>query len=420
MLPVVPLHATTAAHGGKAATLGRLHRLGLPVPDGFVVPAEVAVEHLPAAVGTGLGELTGTERADAAVAVRSSASDEDGARTSAAGQYETTLGVVGVDDVVAAVVACRASSHGVRATAYHAAMSYDAGRPADGAQTGVEVAVVVQRLVDARVAGVLFTAGFDGGRTVIEASWGLGESVVQGAVDPDRWTVVAGRVVDHRTGSKRTRVDRPPAGAGTVVRDVRPADRDRPCLEDATVLAVAALGERVADLLGGPQDVEWAVDDDGTLWLLQARPVTATLPPDRCERAMRPVPGAIPGPSPAHSESRDRPGAVLTGVAGSSGWATGPARVVRGPDDFAAVRPGDVLVCRETDPAWTPLFGVAAAVVTETGGLLSHAAIVARELRLPAVLGVPGAVRALHGAGTVDVDGDAGTVTLEPPGAKPF
>ncbi|GAB6939584.1 PEP/pyruvate-binding domain-containing protein [Isoptericola variabilis] len=387
MPDTVPLDDAAPEHGGKAAALGALRRAGLPVPDGFVVPATLPGPELAGAVAAGLGRL-GTS---GAVAVRSSAADEDGARASAAGQYDTVLGAVGTDRVVAAVATCRASAAGPRATAYRAATS-GTGRhdgPAD-------VAVVVQRLVDARAAGVLFTGPPTGtAHTVVEASWGLGESVVQGAVDPDRWTVAlgsvdGGRITDRRTGGKRTRVDRSPGG--TAVRDVPAADRDRPCLDDDTVLRLADLGQRVADVRGGPQDVEWAVDDAGTLWLLQARPVTAALPASPAERGER------------------NDGGVLRGAGASGGRASGPARVVRGPDDFAAVRPGDVLVCRETDPAWTPLFGVVAAVVTETGGLLSHAAIVARELRLPAVLGVPAATAALRDAGTVTVDGDAGTV----------
>ena len=378
----VPLDDAAPAHGGKAAALGALRRAGLPVPDGFVVPAAVASHDLPAAVDAGARELAGRAGGpvDTPVAVRSSATDEDGDRASAAGQYDTVLGVSGTGPVVAAVATCRASAAGPRATAYRAQAS---GAPTR-APSDVAVAVVVQRLVDACAAGVLFT---DDEHTVVEASWGLGESVVQGAVDPDRWTVADGRVVERRTGSKRTRVDR--TADGTAARDVPPADRDRPCLDDDAVLHLAALGRQVADLRGGPQDVEWAVDDAGTVWLLQARPVTATLPDSparRCERG------------------------VLRGTGASGGRASGPARVVRGPDDFGAVRPGDVLVCRETDPAWTPLFGVVAAVVTETGGLLSHAAIVARELRLPAVLGVPAATDVLRDAGTVTVDGDAGTV----------
>jgi len=102
----------------------------------------------------------------------------------------------------------------------------------------------------------------------------------------------------------------------------------------------------------------------------------------------------------------------LTGTAAGSGTATGAARIVRGPSDFACVRPGDILICPYTDPAWTPLLRIASGVVTEVGGVLSHAAIVARELRIPAVVGVPDATTRLHDGDTVTLDGAAGTVTL--------
>ncbi|TGJ96963.1 hypothetical protein DLJ96_02675, partial [Actinotalea fermentans ATCC 43279 = JCM 9966 = DSM 3133] len=104
---------------------------------------------------------------------------------------------------------------------------------------------------------------------------------------------------------------------------------------------------------------------------------------------------------------------LLRGAAGSSGVATGPARIVRGPADFSHVRPGDVLVCPLTDPAWTPLLRVVAGVVTETGGVLSHAAIVARERRIPAVLGVAGATGLIPDGSVVTVDGEAGKITVE-------
>ncbi len=135
---------------------------------------------------------------------------------------------------------------------------------------------------------------------------------------------------------------------------------------------------------------------DGEVWLLQARPMTALPAPG--------VPAAHTGTTPPN---RTAP----TGTASSPGVATGPVRVVRDVDGFAAVQRGDVLVCRTTDPAWTPLFGIVAAVVTETGGMLSHASIVAREVGIPAVVGAAGALDALADGTLVTVDGDRGLVT---------
>ena len=187
-----------------------------------------------------------------------------------------------------------------------------------------------------------------------------------------------------------SRIDR--RGTHLVTSEVPEPDRRRPTLDDATADRLAGLGRRIAGVLGGAQDVEWAVVD-GDLWVLQARPTTADLPVRRSSTVS---------------------GATLVGTPCSRGTATGTARVVRGPDDFARVRPGDILVCPWTDPSWTPLLHLAAGVVTETGGVLSHAAIVARERRIPAVLGIAGATTTLHDATTITIDGTAGTVTTHP------
>lgn len=395
--------------GPKAGALGTLLRAGMPVPAGAVVPmavfeavardlglarlgrswsdaarraiGEAPVPHaLRDAVGRALEGL-----GDAAVAVRSSATDEDTVRTSAAGQHESVLAVRGVDDVVDAIRACWVSLYSPRAVAYRSASSASVVRPSMG--------VLVQRLVDADVSGVLFT-GLTRDATQIEASWGLGPSVVGGTVTPDAYRVVtADGAVSRRLGDKRTRVDR--HGTRLVTVEVPDADRRRPTLDDATAARIALLGGAAARVLGGAQDVEWAMTGDD-LWVLQARPVTADVP------APRP---------PAHHA---HPPGTLTGTPGSRGTATGPARVVRGPGDFTRVRAGDVLVCPWTDPGWTPLLGVVAGVVTEEGGALSHAAIVARERGIPAVLGVRDATTRLRDGTVVTVDGAAGTVGAPP------
>lgn len=383
--------AVPATSGGKAATLARLLRAGLPVPPGFVIPiaayaeagaARRQVERAPMspaladAIAAALVRLAG-EPGEAHVAVRSSATGEDTADATAAGQHDTFLGVSGPDRVVEAVRACWASLWSERAVAYRR------WRAAGGTAEPPATAVLVQRLVDAEVAGVMFT----GTDIRLEASWGLGESVVSGRVTPDSWVVSGDSVVRRSLGAKRERVDR--GDARVVTREVPPADRERFCLADDDVVRLARLGRETARLLGAPQDIEWAIAD-GRIWLLQARPITT--------------------PLPAAPPSRVAGDTALTGTPGSPGVAAGPARVVHGPGDFGRVRPGDVLVCRTTDPAWTPLFGVVVAVVTETGGLLSHAAIVAREQGLPAVLAVPGAMTALPDGATVEVDGGTGRV----------
>ena len=428
---IVPLRdAAVTTCGGKAGALGALLRAGLPVPDGFVVPFDVyrLLTHDPdAADEPGGSDVDGEGRADrppgavylraietrpfpagfldelahgldelgdVPVAVRSSADSEDTVHASGAGQHESVLAVRGVAEVADAVRTCWASLHSPRAISYRG--THGAGHPVGGPV----MAVLIHRLVDAEVSGVMFTPAEPGGSTEIEASWGLGPSVVGGTVTPDAYRVAADGSVTSTVSDKRTRLDRD--GARLVTRDAPATDRERPTLQDATVARLAQLGQQVAAVLGGPQDIEWAITggpqdiewaiDGGRFWVLQARPITATLPP---------ASSGVPVASPSS----------LTGTPASAGTITGTARIVRGPGDFSRVRPGDILVCPYTEPAWTPLLRIAAGVVTETGGVLAHAAIVARELRIPAVVGIPDATTTLNDGDTITLDGAAGTVT---------
>lgn len=376
--------------GGKAGALGALCRADMPVPDGFVITFDDYRAARSTMPGDPLSprflEMLARELdklGDQPVAVLSSASSEDTADISAAGQYDSILAVRGVERVAAAVRDCWASFHSARAIAYHAGVDHPADDPA--------MAVLVQHLVDADTAGVMFTPADARGSTRIEASWGLGPSVVEGRVTPDTYSVTAAGWVDRIISDKATRVDRD--GTRLVTRTVPEVMRRTASLDTLTTARLARLGRDIADLLGGPQDVEWAIAG-GRVWILQARPVTAPPPPP---------PRAAASPVRA---------AMLTGTPGSPGTATGLARIIRSPGDFARVRPGDILVCPHTDPAWTPLLRIAAGVVTETGGALSHAAIVARERRIPAVLGVPHATTRISDGAHIVVDGSAGSVDV--------
>ncbi|ACZ31447.1 Pyruvate, water dikinase [Xylanimonas cellulosilytica DSM 15894] len=345
--------------GAKATTLGRLLTAGLPVPDGVVVPFDAPAANLDRLAAEAWSVL-----GPGPLAVRSSADGEDSADASMAGQHTTVLGAHTPSQVADAIRACRASASSDRAAAYRQRLGRAEPR----------MAVLIQRLVPADVAGVMFVTA-DG--AVIEAGRGLGTAVVEGRVTPERIHVDADGAI-HR----------PPTDAHTDA-----------LLDDDAVTLLVGVGRRVSTLLGGTLDVEWAVAS-GSAWILQARPITAPLP----EAAAHTGTTAL------------SPGATrLTGSPGSGGVTTGPARVVHGPADFARVRRGDVLVCPYTDPAWTPLLAVAAGVVTRTGGMLSHAAIVAREHAIPAVLGVADALDRITDGDLVTVDGDAGTVTLRRP-----
>ncbi|MFC0626269.1 PEP/pyruvate-binding domain-containing protein [Kribbella deserti] len=468
--------ADTSTSGAKAGALGSLLRAGLPVPDGFVIPFTVhQAATRDATAEPTLDGFAGTERAiavrperaesatsdalrptglldllaegldklgDVPVAVRSSADGEDTAEASRAGQYESVLAVRGVAEVAKAVQTCWESLDSSRAIAYRndpapsvasrnnppflVANRDESGRPPtyskdssadppdEPGQPGSSnipgndpaMAVLVQRLVDAEVSGVMFTSAE--GTTALEASWGLGPSVVGGTVTPDSYRVDADGSITRTIAEKRTRLDRPGAHAregygygysagerlvgGLVAGQVAADDRDRATLGDAVVVRLAGLGQEAAALLGGPLDIEWAIDND-QIWILQARPITAAPPP-------------APAVAPVASRT------LLAGTPASHGIATGTARIVRGPADFAQVRPGDILVCPYTDPAWTPLLRIAAGVVTDTGGALCHAAIVARELRLPAVVAIADATTTIRDSTLVTIDGSTGTVTI--------
>jgi pyruvate,water dikinase len=305
-----------AEAGGKAANLGELARAGLPVPAGFCLttrayldatasPALADVHHAIAATApddlAGLASLAAKARAlvlgaavparidaavraayaalggDTAVAVRSSATAEDLPFASFAGQQDTFLNVVGADAVVSAVRQCWASLWTDRAVTYRAVQGI-------GPST-VSLAVVVQRMVDAAVAGVLFTANPVTGRrheAVIDASPGLGEAVVSGAVNPDHFVIdgATGTILERRIGDKGLLI-RPLPGGGTE-RVAQPGAGSGPSLTDAQLAALELLGRRAEVHFGSPQDLEWAIGRDGGVWLTQSRPITTLYPmPDK-------------------------------------------------------------------------------------------------------------------------------------------
>lgn len=378
--------ATRECCGGKAAALGDLLRAGLPVPDGFVIPHDInqgAGHTVSSQLRTEVaGELA--RLGQPVVAVRSSALNEDTADASAAGQYESVIGVQAIESVCEAIATCWASAEASRVNDYW-------GAQADTSPSAAGMPVLVQRVIPADVSGVMFTSAHSGEPTRIEASWGLGLSVVGGTVTPDTYEVAADSSVNHRVGNKQTRIDLDTERGGVAATTVTARLQSTRTLDDDTVLALAALGTRIALIQGRPQDVEWAVAD-GTIRVLQARPITAALP-------------SAPQLAPSST-------GALRGTPGSHGTVTGAARTVRGPSDFGIVEPGDILVCPYTDPAWTPLFRIAAGVVTETGGALSHAAIVAREYGIPAVLGVSGATNRIEDGSRITLNGSVGTVTV--------
>jgi pyruvate, water dikinase len=264
--------------GGKGLHLAEMTAAGLPVPPGFVVSTAAYArdgvrEPLAAEIRAAYAQLAQREGApDPIVAVRSSATAEDLPDASFAGQQETYLGVRGADEVVARVGACWASLHGVGAVAYRERTGV--------AEAGVAMGVVVQLLVEARASGVLFTlnpSNGDRSKIVVEAAPGLGEAVVAGEVTPDRFVVdkVTLDVRERHIHEQRLahRLDR---ATGSVVRvALTSQEAAGPAIDDEELLALARLGKRLEQLAdGAPQDIEWAVRDDGEPALLQCRPET--------------------------------------------------------------------------------------------------------------------------------------------------
>jgi pyruvate,water dikinase len=398
---VIDLAESDESCGAKGRRLGQLVRAGFDVPPGFVVTADASVDDPADAerVAQALDGLT-----SGAVAVRSSAGSEDGATASFAGQFESVLGVVGADAVLAAVERCATSGRSRRARWYAARL---------GLPTEERVPVIVQQLVDADASGVVFTRDplTGGTEVVVNASWGLGPSVVDGVVTPDSVTVSVDGRLECVLGTKASRLDL--VGGRLQRSDVPPRDRERPCVSRALLRRVAREARRAASTVGEPLDLEWAVQGD-QLWILQARPITWTGSGARSQMTAMSAPA---GPDEGTS-GRAGNALLVTGTPSSPGRVSGPARLVHDVDGFDNVRRGDVLVCRTTDPAWTPLFSVVAAVVTETGGQLSHAAIVARELGIPAVVGAVGALTMVPSGRRVVVDGALGTVSQAVTGAS--
>jgi pyruvate, water dikinase len=254
--------------GGKCANLGELTGAGFPVPRGFAVTTD-ALDADPGALAAAV-ENAYRSLGEPPVAVRSSAIGEDGAEASFAGVQDTYLWRRGLDEVLDALRRCWASVGNAEAVAYRAERGLAETR----------MAVAVQTMVDARVAGVAFTrnpVSGDPSTVAIDASWGLGASVVGGEVTPDSFLVnkITGAVLRTQVGPKETECVPDPAGGGTVTRAVEPERRARACLEPAEVAALVELARRVERHYGCHQDVEWAIDRaTGELRLLQARPET--------------------------------------------------------------------------------------------------------------------------------------------------
>ena len=317
---------------------------------------------------------------DLLFAVRSSATAEDLPDASFAGQQETYLNIQGADNLIEAVKLCFASLYNDRAIAYRVHNGFE--------HALVALSAGIQRMVrsDLGAAGVMFTMDTESGfRDVvfINASYGLGETVVQGSVNPDEYYVHKpmlrqGKraVVRKKLGEKAIRMvfgHESAAERSTVIEDVPQGLRRRFALDDDELLELARYAVTIEDHYGRPMDIEWGRDGiDGKLYILQARPETVE------SRA---------GNVQTRYKLLEKGTVVTVGRAIGSKIGQGPARVIKSIDQMHEVRPGDVLIADMTDPDWEPVMKRAAAIVTNRGGRTCHAAIVARELGVPAVVG---------------------------------
>src|SRR5947208_3377200 len=431
--------------GGKNASLGEmiveLSKAGIRVPGGFATTAEAFREFLAAGglaarietrmkgldaddvealgrcgaeirgwieatpfpkqleaeIAQGFRELTGGDES-VSVAVRCSATAEDLPDASFAGQQETFLNIRGLHNVMAALKRVFASLYNDRAISYRVHQGFE--------HSVVALSAGVQRMArsDLGASGVMFTLDTESGfRDVvfITASWGLGEMVVQGAVNPDEFYVHKpmlrqGKfpVIRRGLGSKSHKMvlgDEASAGLSVKTVEVSESDRDRFCLTDADVVELARLALKIEEHYQRPMDIEWAKDGvDGKIYILQARPET--------------VKSRKSGDGQERYRLKRKSEILATGRAIGHKIGAGAVRVVEDASEMGRVRPGDIIVTDMTDPNWEPVMKRAAAIVTNRGGRTCHAAIIARELGIPAVVGCGNATAKLK-------DGEACTVS---------
>ncbi|MDF2956806.1 MAG: Phosphoenolpyruvate synthase/pyruvate phosphate dikinase [Candidatus Alkanophagales archaeon MCA70_species_1] len=428
--------------GGKAANLGELtSRTDVPVPPGFAITAEAykyfinynklgekiedllkdldvddteklnnVSSEIRALIESGefppdlrdeiirnyriLGEKVGME--NPYVAVRSSATAEDLPGASFAGQQDTFLDVRGEENLLTAVKRAFSSLFTPRAIFYREEKGFE--------HLKVYLSCVVQKMVNAKAAGVMFTIDPVTGNpdvVVIEGAWGLGEFVVQGTVTPDRFVVRKSdlSVVEKQVGRKEKKLVR--GDGGPVEVEVEPELIEKPCLSDEQIRTLADYAIRIEKHYGTPQDIEWALDaDTDELYILQARPETVWSVKDAAEKRAEAAACGEAGEAEI----------ILRGLPASPGIAYGKAHVIEDVSKLGEFKEGEILVTKMTAPDWVPAMRKARAIITDDGGMTCHAAIVSRELGIPAIVGSKEATRVLRTGMDITVDATKGVV----------
>lgn len=415
--------------GGKAANLGELLRVEIPVPDGFVVDARtfrdfiersrikdkiydilnkiniensneleeasktireiIVSSEIPNEIEEEIikayRKLCEEEGGEVYVAIRSSATAEDLPGASFAGQQETYLNVKGEKNVVEKVKECWSSLFTPRAIYYRVQKGF---RHED-----VSIAVVVQKMVNSEKSGVMFTSHPVTGekKCIIEAVFGLGEAIVSGSVTPDTYIYDrrSKKLIDVKIGEKKFMIVRKD-GENTKV-ELDEKTMKKRVLSDQEIEKLVSIGELIEEHYGKPQDVEWAIEKD-KIFIVQSRPVTTIR--EKKEEVEEELEGEI----------------LIKGLGASPGIASGSVKVILGEKEISKVEKGDILVTTMTAPDMVPAMKKAAAIVTDEGGMTCHAAIVSRELGVPAVVGTKTATKVLRDGMIVTVDGEKGIV----------
>jgi len=413
--------------GGKGANLGEMYNNDIPVPNGFVVTStayfdfinKTSLSHKIRTELTGLNvnnskdlfeaskkiqhaflnaDLPGylkneikdyyhnlSGEYDKKVAVRSSATAEDLPDASFAGQQETYLNIVGFRNVTHHVLKCWASLFEPRAIFYRTEKGFSHLR--------VGIAVPVQLMVESEVSGIMFTINpltNNGNEISIEAAFGLGQPIVSGEITPDEYIVSKkdSKIISkHIVPQKKMLTEKGNVEVSNVfVKSQK--------LEDAFILKLAELGKRIEDHYGRPQDIEWSYEKNN-LYIVQSRPVTTVKNTSEYQKL---------------GEVRISSRVLLQGTAASPGVASGKVKILKSAKEIGKIEEGDVLVTEMTNPDFVPAMKKASAIVTEKGGRTSHAAIVSRELGVPAIVGCEMVLEILKDEEIITVDGTHGFV----------
>ena len=420
-----------AVAGGKGANLGEMTKAGLPVPPGFVVTSKAYNQFLKeGGINEKIMEILGNTNVDNSselqksseeirkiimsaampnsirkeilrhyralcnsqgkkeefVAIRSSATAEDLPGASFAGQHETFLNVIG-NEVVHGVQKCWSSLFTPRAIFYREKQGFEHAK--------VSIAVIVQKMVDADKAGVIFTihpATGEKDTLIIEAGWGLGEGVVSGTVTPDHYIINknTGELLDKEITKKDVMFVKDRRTGKTVKKNVPPEKVKTQVLTNEELKKLAELGKTVEEYYNFPQDVEWAIEEKN-VFLLQSRPITVFYD---------------------EKEEKEMAGEniLLKGLGASPGIGSGKVQIISSTAELDKVKEGDILVTAMTNPDMVPAMRRASAIVTDEGGMTCHAAIISRELGIPCVVGTMKATKVLNDGLKITVDGSKGVV----------